>query len=124
MNRTNNNNILVPTDFSEVANNALGHALKIADVYKNEITLINIQDEGGIFGLFGSHDKMELVREAVNTRMDALIAESKKSFPNVKINKRIEIGKIDFLKDTVLIKMHFYEDEQPGQMDDSFTGIN
>jgi hypothetical protein len=37
---------------------------------------------------------------------------------------RIEIGKIDFLKDTVLIKMHFYEDEQPGQMDDSFTGIN
>ena len=94
MNRTNNNNILVPTDFSEVANNALGHALKIADVYKNEITLINIQDEGGIFGLFGSHDKMELVREAVNTRMDALIAESKKSFPNVKINKRIEIGKI------------------------------
>jgi hypothetical protein len=37
---------------------------------------------------------------------------------------RIEIGKIDFLKDTVLIKMHFYEDEQPDQMDDSFTGIN
>jgi nucleotide-binding universal stress UspA family protein len=94
MNRTNNNNILVPTDFSEVANNALGHALKIADVYNNEITLVNIQDEGGIFGLFGSHDKMELVKEAVNTRMDKVIEEAKSKYPNVKINKRIEIGKI------------------------------
>ncbi len=94
MNRTNNNNILVPTDFSEVANNALGHALKIADVYNNEITLINIQDEGGIFGLFGNHDKMELVKEAVNTRMDKVIAEAKEKYPNVKINKRIEVGKI------------------------------
>lgn len=94
MNRTNNNNILVPTDFSEVANNALGHALKIADVYNNEITLINIQDEGGIFGLFGNQDKMELVKEAVNTRMDKVIAEAKEKYPNVKINKRIEVGKI------------------------------
>lgn len=95
MNRTNNNNILVPTDFSEVANNALGHALKIAEVYKNEITLVNIQDEGGLFGLFGSNDdKLGLIKEAVNARMDKLIEESKAKFPNVKINKRIEIGKI------------------------------
>lgn len=94
MNRTNNNNILVPTDFSEVANNALGHALKIADVYNNEITLINIQDEGGIFGLFGNHDKIELIKEAVNSRMDKVIEEAKSKYPNVKINKRIETGKI------------------------------
>lgn len=38
---------------------------------------------------------------------------------------RIEIGKIDFLRDTVMIKIHFYEDEQPGQMDESFSsGFN
>ncbi len=38
---------------------------------------------------------------------------------------RIEIGKIDFLRDTVMIKVHFYEDEQPGQMDESFSsGFN
>lgn len=94
MNRNNNNNILVPTDFSDVANNALGHALKIADVYKNEITLLNIQDEGGIFGLFGSDEKMSLIKEAVDSRMDKLISESAKLFPNVKINKRIEAGRI------------------------------
>jgi nucleotide-binding universal stress UspA family protein len=94
MNRNNNNNILVPTDFSEIAQNALGHALKIADVYKNEITLLNIQDEGGLFGLFGSDEKMGLIKEAVDMKMDKLIAESAKTFPNVKINKRFETGKI------------------------------
>jgi nucleotide-binding universal stress UspA family protein len=94
MNRNNNNNILVPTDFSEIAHNALGHALKIADVYKNEITLLNIQDEGGLFGLFGSDEKMGLVKEAVDMKMEKLIVESAKSFPNVKINKRFETGKI------------------------------
>ena len=94
MNRNNNNNILVPTDFSEIAHNALGHALKIADVYKNEITLLNIQDEGGLFGLFGSDEKMGLIKEAVDMKMDKLIAESAQSFPNVKINKRFETGKI------------------------------
>jgi hypothetical protein len=34
---------------------------------------------------------------------------------------RFEIGKIDFLRDIVLIKIYFYEDEQPDQMDESFT---
>lgn len=94
MNRNNNNNILVPTDFSEIAENALGHALKIADVYKNEITLLNIQDEGGLFGLFGSDEKINLIKEAVESRMNKLIENASKQFPNVKINKRIEYGRI------------------------------
>jgi hypothetical protein len=41
----------------------------------------------------------------------------------IKIN-RIEIGKIDFLRDVVMIKVYFYEDQQQGQMDDSFTSGN
>lgn len=41
----------------------------------------------------------------------------------IKIN-RIEIGKIDFLRDVVMIKIYFYEDQQQGQMDDSFTAGN
>ncbi|MFN0031345.1 MAG: DUF4956 domain-containing protein [Flavobacteriales bacterium] len=42
----------------------------------------------------------------------------------MKIN-RIEIGKIDFLRDTVMLKIYFYEDQQEGQMDESFsTGFN
>jgi hypothetical protein len=41
----------------------------------------------------------------------------------IKIN-RIEIGKIDFLRDVVMIKIYFYEDQQQAQMDDSFTAGN
>ena len=39
----------------------------------------------------------------------------------LKIN-RIEIGKIDFLRDTVIIRVYFYEDQQSGQMDETFGG--
>ena len=39
----------------------------------------------------------------------------------IKVN-RFEIGKIDFLRDTALIKIYFYEDEQGNQTDDSFSG--
>lgn len=91
----NNNTILVPYDFSEIAKNALGHALKVADAYKNNITLLHILDDGGIFGsLFSDDHKNELINEALNIKMDKLIAECKVDFPNVQINKRIESGKI------------------------------
>lgn len=91
----NNNTILVPLDFSEVAQNALGHALKVADVYKNEVTLLHIMDEGNFIGnLFGGNNNVELVKEAIDMKLDKIIAESNKQYPNVKINKLIESGKI------------------------------
>lgn len=91
----NNNTILVPYDFSEIAKNALGHALKVADAYKNNITLLHILDDGGLLGsLFSDDHKNELINEAINIKLDKLIAECKVDFPNVEINKRIETGKI------------------------------
>jgi Domain of unknown function (DUF4956) len=42
----------------------------------------------------------------------------------LKIN-RVEIGKIDFLRDTAVLKIYFFDDEQDGQVDESFsTGFN
>lgn len=38
----------------------------------------------------------------------------------IKIN-RVEIGKIDFLRDTALLKIYFFDDEQPSQMDETFS---
>lgn len=91
----NNNTILVPLDFSEVAQNALGHALKVADVYKNEITLLHIMDEGNFIGnLFGGNNNAELVKEAIDMKLDKMIAEANKQYPNIKINKLIESGRI------------------------------
>ncbi len=91
----NNNTILVPLDFSEVAQNALGHALKVADVYKNEITLLHIMDEGNFIGnLFGGNNNADLLKEAIDMKLDKMIAEANKQYPNIKINKLIESGKI------------------------------
>jgi nucleotide-binding universal stress UspA family protein len=85
----------VPLDFSEVAQNALGHALKVADVYKNEVTLLHIMDEGNFIGnLFGGNNNAELVKEAIDMKLDKMIAEANKQYPNVKINKLTESGKI------------------------------
>lgn len=39
-----NNTILVPVDFSDIALNALNHAVVMAKKYDNEITLIHIED--------------------------------------------------------------------------------
>jgi nucleotide-binding universal stress UspA family protein len=91
----NNNTILVPLDFSEVAQNALGHALKVADVYKNEVTLLHIMDEGNFIGnLFGGNNNAELVKEAIDMKLDKMIVEANKQYPNIKINKLTESGKI------------------------------
>lgn len=40
-----NNNILVPIDFSDISLLALNHALVMAKKYKNEITLLHIEDD-------------------------------------------------------------------------------
>jgi len=62
------------------------------------------------------YEKIDLIQQG---RRPELIADLEKR-TGIKVN-RIEIGKIDFLRDTVLLKIYFYEDEQDGQMDESFS---
>jgi nucleotide-binding universal stress UspA family protein len=93
MQRNTNNNILVPTDFSDVASAALGHAIKVAHTYKNEITLLNIVDEGLFGGIFSGGNQSELVKEAVQNRLDK-IAEEVSSKHGIKVHTRIGSGRI------------------------------
>jgi Domain of unknown function (DUF4956) len=56
-------------------------------------------------------------------RREELIADLKQR-TGININ-RVEIGKIDFLRDTAVVKIYFYEDQQDGQIDESFSsGFN
>lgn len=56
-------------------------------------------------------------------RRQELIADLKQR-TGININ-RVEIGKIDFLRDTAVVKIYFYEDQQDGQIDESFSsGFN
>lgn len=89
-----NNTILVPFDFSETASNALGHAVKIAETYNNEITLLHIIEENFFENLFGSNPLKEgLIREAIETKLEKIIADIKAK-SNITINKLVKEGRI------------------------------
>jgi nucleotide-binding universal stress UspA family protein len=93
MQRKTNNNILVPTDFSDVASSALGHAIKVAQTYKNEITLLNIVDEGLFGGIFSGGNQSELVKEAVQNRLNNIASEVKAKH-GITVHTRIDSGRI------------------------------
>jgi hypothetical protein len=66
------------------------------------------------------YEKITLIQKGRRTELVADLEER----TGIKIN-RVEIGKIDFLRDTVLVKIYFYEDQQDGQMDETFSsGFN
>jgi hypothetical protein len=62
------------------------------------------------------YEKIDLIQKG---RRAELVADLEKR-TGIKVN-RVEIGRIDFLRDTVLIKIYFYNDEQDDQMDESFS---
>lgn len=66
------------------------------------------------------YEKIDLIQSG---RRPELIADLTQR-TGIKIN-RVEIGKIDFLRDTAVLKIYFYDDEQEGQVDESFSsGFN
>ncbi|HYG15481.1 MAG TPA: universal stress protein [Bacteroidia bacterium] len=69
-----NNTILVPTDFSEVATNALEHAVTIARIYGNEILLLHIVEESFLGSLFGSKNAVKegLVGQMLQDKLDEI----------------------------------------------------
>lgn len=92
MNRTTNNNILVPTDFSDVADNALNHAITVAKAYGNEITLLYILEEGLLGGLFAG-SQTEIMRDAIQAKLEAKAKEIEQS-SGVKVHARVDKGKV------------------------------
>lgn len=88
-----NNQILVPIDFSDTALLALGHAIKLAEVYFNEITLLYIVEEHGMFGMFSKSGGADLIKEAIEGRL----AKTKNEIiekHNITVHTRIEEGKV------------------------------
>ena len=90
--RKTNNNILVPTDFSDVAENASSHAVTVAKAYGNEITLLYILEEGILGGLF-SGSQSDVMRDAIQVKLETKakdIAEKN----NVKVHALVDKGKV------------------------------
>lgn len=91
MSATTKNTILVPTDFSEVADAALDHALQIAKKFDNNIALVHIADEGGI-GFLTSDVKENLYREAIQMKLDKIASFCKEQ--GIQVSTHIETGRV------------------------------
>ncbi len=92
MNRKTNNNILVPIDFSEISENALNHAVKVAKIYSNEITLLYIMEESFLSGLFSAGNN-EVMVDAIKAKV-AQKASDLATSTGLKVNFAVEKGKV------------------------------
>lgn len=100
----------------------------VAGISITEIALANLALLGLSFGL----EKVWLLRHesrkiVLYERIDLVKAGNRAALKadledrtGIKIN-RVEVGRIDFLRDTALIKIYFYEDDQEGHYEESFS---
>ncbi|MDA0685375.1 MAG: universal stress protein [Bacteroidetes bacterium] len=92
MERKTNNSILVPTDFSEVADRAVEHSVLVAKAYGNDITLLYVLEEGLFSGLFaGSQSAM--IEDAMKIKLDQQAKELSERC-NITINTRVAKGSV------------------------------
>ncbi len=76
MNTTKKNIMLVPTDFSEVADLALEHAIMIAKTFDNDIALMAIYDTGNLItSIFSKNATEEMVEKSLQTKLDVIKAD-------------------------------------------------
>lgn len=76
--KTNGNLILVPTDFSDVANNAVDHAAAIAKIYGNEILLVHIVEASFLSSIIGGKNNIkggivgQMLQDKLNEQCNAI----------------------------------------------------
>jgi nucleotide-binding universal stress UspA family protein len=91
--RETNNTILVPVDFSEISMNALDHAVQLAKIYKNDITLLYIFEERPIASILGVSRQNAELMDAIRAKMDTVINPISEKF-GITINKEVVEGRI------------------------------
>jgi nucleotide-binding universal stress UspA family protein len=88
------NVILVPTDFSQAADNALEHAVGIAKLFDNKIVLLYVLSDNFVNSIFGSKAQTDLTKEMIKTKLNEKIAAFKSAHPTVVIEKLLKEGKV------------------------------
>ena len=87
--------ILVPTDFSSVANSALNYAANIAHKFNAEIVLLHVVETYDLnVNLPGLDDIQKLLEEKINEKMEALRAENSNLW-GIRISAKHTKGKIN-----------------------------
>ncbi|MBI1305938.1 MAG: hypothetical protein GC181_04915 [Bacteroidetes bacterium] len=85
--------ILVPTDFSTASNNAVEHAVHIADLFDNEITLLYVIEETLFHAWFGGSMEKSVLTANINKQLEEKADEIRKAHPKIKVNTLIREGR-------------------------------
>ncbi|MBP9187244.1 MAG: universal stress protein [Bacteroidia bacterium] len=94
MQTTQTNTVLIPLDFSDIAMNALDHAITVAKHFNNNLALLYVIEEAFLGGLLGRNEKqIEMLKEAANIRLVKLVEEIKTTH-NIDCTIVIRTGKI------------------------------
>ena len=104
-NEKKKNTILVPTDFSQVAENALDHAIQVAKTFGNNLCILHIFEDSLIGSIWGKANSYRegMVGQMLQEKLDRMVADIKEKHG---LNARAEIRNgriystiIDFAED-------------------------
>ena len=95
------NTLLIPTDFSPVADNALTYALNMAKAYQLDITLFHVVQVSNLITPDAVYlDSIPGYEAQANEKMDEKVAFLKAQYPDLNITHKVTTGLfLDSMKD-------------------------
>jgi len=88
------NVILVPIDFSTASNNAVEHAVGIAELFENEIALLYVVKESLFKSFFGSNVEHSILMDQINTKLEERKKMIIDKHPNMIVNTIVKEGSV------------------------------
>ena len=88
------NIILVPTDFSSASNNAVEHAVSIAKLFDNEITLLYVVETSMFSAIFGSNVEKSILMDNIQKKLQEKAEKIKEAHPKLEVNTLVREGKV------------------------------
>jgi nucleotide-binding universal stress UspA family protein len=88
------NVILVPIDFSTASNNAMEHAVAIADLFDNEISLLYVVEDSFIHSLFSSSSEKNLMMDKINDQLALKATQIREKYPKITVNTIVKEGRV------------------------------
>jgi nucleotide-binding universal stress UspA family protein len=108
METTQKNTMLVPVDFSEIAMNALDHAIQVAKHFNNDLALLHVFEEAFLSAIlsFGKNEQQaELAKEAMLARLQKL-ADDIKQEHGIYCTVHVRTGKLYNIVNEVVEELH------------------
>jgi nucleotide-binding universal stress UspA family protein len=88
------NIILVPTDLSTASNFAMDHAVGIAGLFDNQITLLYVVEESFFKSIFSGGMEKSVMLDTINNKLNEKAAAIKEANPNLTVNTLVREGKV------------------------------